>query len=150
MKKIEILIFLCLFLFIACERLSKDDYKIFSYDENVSLYGTNKDNQRNWNLSCEDLKCMIVYSVGTPLKILYEKEIILSSEEEKKEIVTSIIKGIRKGKNYNNALDYQPGNSLLLNNKKEYKGKTVNEEFFKILNKLLDKNYEEIIREYKR
>ena len=40
-------------------------------------------------------------------------------EIHQKEIVTSIIKGIRKGKNYNNALDYQPGNSLLLNNNKE-------------------------------
>lgn len=81
MKKLITL--LALMTFISCERLTKDDYKTFSYDENISLYGTPEDNQRNWNLSCDGSYCKITYSVGTPLKIHYEKEFTLNEEEKK-------------------------------------------------------------------
>ena len=95
MKKLIIFIFLSLILFVACDKLNQEDYKKFSYDENISLYGTTENNQRNWNLSCDGSYCKITYSVGTPLKIHYKKELTLN-EEEKKKIVTALIKGIKK------------------------------------------------------
>ena len=84
MKKLIIFIFLSLILFVACEKLNEEDYKKFSYDENISLYGTPEDNQRNWNLSCDGSYCKITYSVGSPSKICYEKELNLNEEEKKK------------------------------------------------------------------
>ena len=47
MKKLIILIFLISISFIACNNLKEEDYKKFSYDENISLYGTPENNQRN-------------------------------------------------------------------------------------------------------
>ncbi len=146
MKKLITLLF-ALMTFISCERLTKDDYKTFSYDENISLYGTPEDNQRNWNLSCDGSYCKITYSVGTPLKIHYEKEFTLN-EEEKKKIITALIKGIKKGKDFNGTQDYSPSNHLILSNNKEYHGKTENEEFYKILNELLGEDYSNIIQKY--
>jgi len=148
MKKLIILIFLISISFIACNNLKEEDYKTFSYDENISLYGTSEDNQRNWNLSCDGLHCKITYSVGTPLKIRYEKKVTLNSEEEKKNIVISLIKGIKKGKDFSGTQDYSPTNHLLLSNNKEYHGKTENEEFYKILNELLEEDYSNIIQRY--
>jgi len=84
MKKIIVIMVLTLLSFIACDKLNKEDYKKFSYDENISLYGAPEDNQRNWNLSCDDSYCKITYSVGTPLKIRYEKELSLNEEKKKK------------------------------------------------------------------
>ncbi|WP_338942501.1 hypothetical protein [Fusobacterium polymorphum] len=84
MKKLIILIFLISISFIACNNLKEEDYKKFSYDENISLYGTPENNQRNWNLSCDGSYCKITYSVGTPLKIHYKKELTLNEEEKKK------------------------------------------------------------------
>ena len=46
MKKLIIFIFLPLILFVACDKLNEEDYKKFSYDENISLYGTPKNNQK--------------------------------------------------------------------------------------------------------
>ena len=112
------------------------------------MYRTSEDNQRNWNLSCDGLHCKITYSVGTPLKIRYEKEVTLNSEEEKKNIVISLIKGIKKGKDFSGTQDYKPSNHLLLSNKKEYHGQTENEEFYKILTDLLGEDYSNIIQKY--
>ncbi|WP_260242146.1 hypothetical protein [Fusobacterium polymorphum] len=148
MKKLIIFIFLSLILFVACDKLNQEDYKKFSYDENISLYRTSEDNQRNWNLSCDGLHCKITYSVGTPLKIRYEKEVTINSEEEKKNIVISLIKGIKKGKDFSGTQDYKPSNHLLLSNKKEYHGQTENEEFYKILTDLLGEDYSNIIQKY--
>ena len=148
MKKITVIIFLVLLSFVACDKLNEGDYKKFSYDENISLYGTSEDNQRNWNLSCDGLHCKITYSVGTPLKICYEKEVTLNSEEEKKNIVISLIKGIKKGKDFSGTQDYSPSNHLVLSNNKEYHGKTENEEFYKILTDLLGEDYSNIIQKY--
>lgn len=134
--------------FISCDKLNEEDYKIFSYDENISLYGTFENNQKNWNLSCDGLNCKITYSVGTPLKICYEKEVILNSQEEKKNIVISLIKGIKKGKDFSGTQDYSPSNHLILKNNKEYHGQTENEEFYKILTDLLEENYENIVQRY--
>ena len=44
MKKLIIFIFLSLILFVACDKLNQEDYKKFSYDENISLYGTPENN----------------------------------------------------------------------------------------------------------
>ena len=112
------------------------------------MYRTSEDNQRNWNLSCDGLHCKITYSVGTPLKIRYEKKVTLNSEEEKKNIVISLIKGIKKGKDFSGTQDYKPSNHLVLSNNKEYHGKTENEEFYKILNELLGEDYSNIIQKY--
>ena len=46
MKKLIIFIFLSLILFVACDKLNQEDYKKFSYDKNISLYGTPKNNQK--------------------------------------------------------------------------------------------------------
>ena len=81
MKKIIVIMFFTLIFFVACD---KWDYKKFSYDKNISLYGTPEDNQRNWNLSCDGSYCKITYSVGSPSKICYEKELNLNEEEKKK------------------------------------------------------------------
>ena len=91
MKKIIVIMVLTFLSFVACDKLNEEDYKKFSYDENISL----ENNQRNWNLSCDGSYCKITYSVGTPLKIHYKKELTLN-EEEKKKIVTALIKGIKK------------------------------------------------------
>ena len=147
MKKIIVIIFFTLLFFVACDKLNQEDYKKFSYDENISLYGTPENNQRNWNLSCDCSYCKITYSVGTPLKVRYEKELTLN-EEEKKKIVTALIKGIKKGKDFSGTQDYSPTNHLLLSNNKEYHGKTENEEFYKILNELLGEDYSNIIQGY--
>ena len=47
MNKIIVVMFLTLISFVACDKLNEEDYKTFSYDENISLYGTSEDNQRN-------------------------------------------------------------------------------------------------------
>ena len=70
------------------------------------------------------------------------------NEEEKKKIVTALIKGIKKGKDFSGTQDYSPTNHLLLSNNKEYHGKTENEEFYKILNELLGEDYSNIIQRY--
>ena len=97
--------------------------------------------------SCDGSYCKITYSVGTPLKIHYKKELTLN-EEEKKKIVTALIKGIKKGKDFNETQDYSPTNHLLLSNNKKYHGKTKNGEFYKILNELLGEDYSKIIQRY--
>ena len=43
MKKIIVIMFFTLIFFVACD---KWDYKKFSYDKNISLYGTPKNNQK--------------------------------------------------------------------------------------------------------
>ena len=70
------------------------------------------------------------------------------NEEEKKKIITALIKGIKKGKDFNGTQDYSPSNHLVLSNNKEYHGKTENEEFYKILNELLGEDYSNIIQKY--
>ena len=84
MKKIIVIMVLTFLSFVACDKLNEGDYKKFSYDENISLYGTPENNQRNWNLSCDGSYCKITYSVGSPSKICYEKELNLNEEEKKK------------------------------------------------------------------
>ena len=98
-------------------------------------------------MSYDGSYCKITYSVGTPLKIHYKKELTLN-EEEKKKIVTALIKGIKKGKDFSETQDYSPTNHLLLGNNKEYYGKTENEEFYRILNELLGEDYSNIIQRY--
>ena len=98
-------------------------------------------------MSYDGSYCKITYSVGSPSKICYEKELTLN-EEEKEKIVIALIKGIKKGKDFSETQDYSPTNHLLLGNNKEYYGKTENEEFYKILNELLGEDYSNIIQKY--
>ena len=70
------------------------------------------------------------------------------NEEKKKKIITALIKGIKKGKDFNGTQDYSPSNHLVLSNNKEYHGKTENEEFYRILNELLGEDYSNIIQKY--
>lgn len=146
--KTIVLTFLVAMNFWACKNLTEEDLQKFSYDEHISLFGSAENNPRNWNLSCDGLQCKITYSTGTPLKIRYEKQVVLSSEEEKKRIVNSLIKGLKNGKNFSDTQDYAPKNHLILNHRKEYHGQTQNEEFYKILNNLLGENHENIIQKY--
>lgn len=46
MKKIIVIMFFTLIFFVACDKLNVGDYKKFSYDKNISLYGTPKNNQK--------------------------------------------------------------------------------------------------------
>lgn len=142
-------IYLPIFLFLGCKELDVKDWEVFSYDEYASHYGTPADNQRNWNFSCEKLNCTITYALGTPLKTVYRKEVQLGSEEEKRQIAQQILKGMKNGKDYKSAQDFQPRVRLVVNQKTVYERETQNEEFFKILNRLLDRPYEEILHSYK-
>lgn len=38
--------FFTLIFFVACDKLHEGNYKKFSYDKNISLYGTPKNNQK--------------------------------------------------------------------------------------------------------
>ena len=91
------------------------------------------------------MKKIIVIMVLTLLSFIACDKL---NEEEKKKIVTALIKGIKKGKDFSGTQDYSPTNHLVLSNNKEYHGKTENEEFYKVLNELLGENYSNIIQKY--
>ncbi|WP_335940117.1 hypothetical protein [Fusobacterium polymorphum] len=91
------------------------------------------------------MKKIIVIMVLTFLSFVACDKI---NEKDKKKIITTLIKGIKKDKDFSETQDYRPTNHLVLSNNKEYYGKTENEEFYKILNELLGEDYSNIIQKY--
>ena len=131
----------------SLKKLKQKDYKKFKYSETI----LSQEVKRTWQLSCEELDCKVEYSrrdIPNSKEYNYEKEMKISGEKEKEEIVNNIAKGmlkLQKGTAVTTNILWE--SVLILDNGSAYYGDAQNEEFYPILDRLLGENFEEIEEE---
>lgn len=113
--------------------LVTDDYKNFKYISRL-VYG-DKGNSYGTIFFCNDLECEIKKEKDGIINV--EKNIAITlTEEEKKEIVTRLVKSIENAKPANKIPNYYPTSTLTLNTKKVYAMDSDNTEFTNIMTNL--------------
>ena len=155
MKIKKIIVLLCCFCFLSCQKqveeikLIEENYQNFEYNEELVLEST--ENYKNWKITCKAIECKISFIIeSTKKEELFSKNITFKDKKEIEKMIKTILRGMKKQSNPESHSDFYPNNLLIVNNKEIFSKQQQNITFYNLLSKkLLKEDYGKVEKNFR-